>query len=109
MYSTDPSTLTVSYLEQKYELTPPQFAVFEDLASYPGRIRSRQALWESSGLDREYPESNAVDAMLCRIRKRLPQELASRLESVRGAGYRFASTSSATTKRNSESLTSSSL
>jgi DNA-binding winged helix-turn-helix (wHTH) protein len=70
-------------------LTPRQFSIIRLLATQPGRIFSRVEIWEHCWGLTDYPESNAVDAHLRRIRGRLPRDLAHCLITVYGVGYRL--------------------
>ncbi|MEZ0286523.1 MAG: winged helix-turn-helix domain-containing protein [Candidatus Paceibacterota bacterium] len=70
-------------------LTPRQFCVLRLLASQPGRIFTRIEIWEHCWGLSDYPESNAVDAHIRRIRRRVPRDLAACIHTAYGIGYRF--------------------
>lgn len=71
------------------QLTPRQFSIVRLLASSPGRVYTRSELWEHGWGLSDYPESNAIDAHIRRIRRRVPRGLAQCIRSVYGVGYRF--------------------
>lgn len=83
------SDRTMWWAGKELHLTPRQFAIVRLLASQPGRIFSRVEIWEHCWGLADYPESNAVDAHIRRIRRRLPPELGRSIRTAYGVGYRL--------------------
>jgi two-component system, OmpR family, response regulator len=74
------------------DLSPREFALLECLLRHPGTVLSRDQL-----LDHAWPigvavTPNSVDAYVSLLRKRLGPEGGSRIETVRGFGYRLVAT-----------------
>lgn len=74
---------------KEYALTPRQFTIIRLLASQPGRIFSRIEIWEHCWGLADYPESNAVDAHIRRIRRRFPKSFGGVIRTSYGVGYRL--------------------
>ena len=56
----------------------------------PGAIVSREEILEQAWGEREEPMSNTVDVLVARLRKKIDSpKKASRIETVRGVGYRL--------------------
>jgi DNA-binding winged helix-turn-helix (wHTH) protein len=70
-------------------LTAKQLGIVRLLISQPGRIFSRMEIWEHCWGLADYPESNAVDAHIRRIRRKLPPQVGRSIITVYGLGYRF--------------------
>ncbi|MEB3164058.1 MAG: response regulator transcription factor [Prochlorothrix sp.] len=72
------------------ELTNREFNLLEYLMRSPGRVLTRtQILEQVWGYDFN-PQTNVVDVCIQRIRKKIdPADQPSRIENVRGVGYRF--------------------
>lgn len=86
----------VSRAGQRIELTPKEYALLNYLASHPGRVLSRtmiiEHVWDQSfeGL------TNIVDVYVRHLRGKVDDPFPTKLiQTVRGAGYRFADESSA--------------
>jgi two-component system, OmpR family, response regulator QseB len=82
-----PSAHTCSVHGEALALSAREFALLELLASAPGRIYSKDALCERL-YEGEPPASNAIEALVSRLRAKLAEAGASDLiETVRGLGY----------------------
>lgn len=68
------------------DLTAREWALFEALAQRPGQIVSKARLDESLYAFGEEVESNAIEAHVSRIRRKLGAAI---IETVRGVGYRL--------------------
>lgn len=83
------STLTVEREEHNLQLSTREFQLLEYLMRHPRQVLSRdqieQALWEWGS----EPESNAITALVRRLRQRLQMVGANWLETVYGVGYRL--------------------
>jgi DNA-binding response OmpR family regulator len=84
------TTLTVERGEQSLQLSTREFQLLEYLMRHPQQVLSRdqieQALWEWGS----EPESNAITALVRRLRQRLQAVGVSNwLETVYGMGYRL--------------------
>lgn len=83
------STLTLEREEQNLQLSTREFQLLEYLMRHPRQVLSRdqieQALWEWGS----EPESNAITALVRRLRQRLQAVGANWLETVYGIGYRL--------------------
>ncbi len=83
-------TREVKQAETSLELTAREFGLLELLIRSPGRVFTRTQLLEHVwGYDFD-PETNVVDVYIRRVRSKIdPDEGPSRIETVRGVGYRF--------------------
>jgi len=99
-----PSDHSVWWSGKALDLTPRQFSILRLLAGQPGRVFSRLEVWEHCWGLIDYPESNAIDAHIRRIRRRVPAELSNCIEAVYGVGYRFLTHGSQITHLQSERL-----
>ncbi|GAB4324939.1 MAG: response regulator transcription factor [Leptolyngbyaceae cyanobacterium] len=84
------STLTVERGEQNLQLSTREFQLLEYLMRHPQQVLSRvqieQALWEWGS----EPESNAITALVRRLRQRLQAVgVSDWLETIYGMGYRL--------------------
>jgi DNA-binding response OmpR family regulator len=71
-------------------LTPREFAILETLMRRPGGVLSREEILEQAWGEREEPMSNTIDVLVSRLRRKLEAgDSPSRIETVRGAGYRL--------------------
>ncbi|MEP7133140.1 MAG: response regulator transcription factor [Acidobacteriota bacterium] len=71
-------------------LTAREFTILESLMRRPGGILSREEILEQAWGEREEPMSNTIDVLIGRLRKKIDSpEKASRIETVRGMGYRL--------------------
>jgi DNA-binding response OmpR family regulator len=76
--------------DTRVELTPREFNLLELLMRSPGRVYTRTQILEHVwGYDFD-PQTNVVDVYVRRVRKKLGSSSgASRIETVRGVGYRL--------------------
>jgi DNA-binding response OmpR family regulator len=71
-------------------LTAREFSILETLMRRPGSVLSREEILEQAWGEREEPMSNTVDVLVARLRKKLDAHGSfSRIETVRGVGYRL--------------------
>ena len=71
-------------------LTAREFTILELLMRRPGAVVSREEILEQAWGEREEPMSNTIDVLVGRLRKKLDRpRQASRIETVRGSGYRL--------------------
>ena len=71
-------------------LTAREFAILETLMRRPGAVISREEILEEAWGEREEPMSNTVDVLIARLRRKIDTpKKASRIETVRGMGYRL--------------------
>ena len=72
------------------ELTSREFTILELLMRCPGAVVSREEILEQAWGEREEPMSNTIDVLVGRLRRKLDRpKQASRIETVRGMGYRL--------------------
>jgi two-component system copper resistance phosphate regulon response regulator CusR len=72
------------------ELTAREFAILETLLRRPGGVTSREEILEEAWGEREEPMSNTIDVLIGRLRRKVDSpERPSRIETVRGMGYRM--------------------
>lgn len=72
------------------ELTAREFAILEILLRRPGGVSSREEILEEAWGEREEPMSNTIDVLIGRLRRKLDSPgRTSRIETVRGMGYRL--------------------
>ena len=72
------------------ELTAREFAILETLLMRPGGVTSREEILEEAWGEREEPMSNTIDVLIGRLRRKLDSPgRPSRIETVRGMGYRL--------------------
>jgi two-component system copper resistance phosphate regulon response regulator CusR len=71
-------------------LTPREFTILELLMRVPGGVVSREEILEQAWGEREEPMSNTIDVLVGRLRRKVdgPRQ-PSRIETVRGMGYRL--------------------
>ena len=69
------------------ELTAREFMILESLMRSPGAVVSREEILEQAWGEREDPMSNTIDVLVSRLRSKLGAP--SRIETVRGVGYRL--------------------
>ena len=90
----DPATRRVTYTDAagttELRLGPTEFRLLHVLMAHPERVHSRAQLLDRVWGDHVFIEDRTVDVHVKRLREALqPAGLALRLETVRGAGYRF--------------------
>ncbi len=87
----DPVTHRVSAGSRQLLLGPTEFRLLHFLMAHPERVHSRAQLLDRVWGDHVFVEERTVDVHIRRLRKALEPSLHDRfIETVRGAGYRFA-------------------
>lgn len=72
------------------ELTAREFAILETLLKRPEGVTSREEILEEAWGEREEPMSNTIDVLIGRLRRKIDSpSRPSRIETVRGMGYRL--------------------
>jgi two-component system copper resistance phosphate regulon response regulator CusR len=72
------------------ELTAREFAILETLLRRPEGVVSREEILEDAWGEREEPMSNTIDVLIGRLRRKIDSPgRPSRIETVRGMGYRL--------------------
>lgn len=86
----DPARRKVWQNESELGLTAREFAVLEALMHHTGEVRSREQILEEAWGERAEPMSNTIDVLISRLRRKLEARSSpSRIETLRGAGYRL--------------------
>jgi two-component system OmpR family response regulator len=86
-----PSTREVSVGGRRVVLTSKEFALLELLMRHPGQVLSRQQIMDHLWDDESQGNSNIVEVHVKNVRKKLMEAgKDDSIETVRGAGYRFA-------------------
>ncbi len=86
----DPAKRTAWKGDEILQLTAREFAILEALLRKPGAVVSREEILEQAWGEREEPMSNTVDVLVARLRRKLDTPKGpSRIETVRGMGYRL--------------------
>jgi DNA-binding response OmpR family regulator len=76
--------------DRPLELTAREFTILETLMRRPGGTVTREEILEEAWGEREEPMSNTIDVLIGRLRKKIDAPgQASRIETVRGMGYRL--------------------
>lgn len=89
--SLDPSTHRVQANGQNLRLGPTEFRLLHFFMAHPERVFSRTQLLDNIWGDHVFIEERTVDVHIRRLRKALsPTGHDRHIETVRGAGYRFA-------------------
>ncbi|HTO86924.1 MAG TPA: response regulator transcription factor [Thermoanaerobaculia bacterium] len=71
-------------------LTAREYAILEALMRKPNAVITREEILEQAWGEREEPMSNTVDVLVARLRKKIDTpKRPSRIETVRGMGYRL--------------------
>jgi two-component system, OmpR family, response regulator len=71
-------------------LTAREYAILETLMRKPNAVITREEILEQAWGEREEPMSNTVDVLVARLRKKIDTpKRPSRIETVRGMGYRL--------------------
>lgn len=75
---------------RRLELTAREFTILEALMWQPGAVLSREEIMEQAWGEREEPMSNTIDVLVGRLRRKIDAPgRPSRIETVRGMGYRL--------------------
>ncbi|HYB53000.1 MAG TPA: response regulator transcription factor [Thermoanaerobaculia bacterium] len=86
----DPGKRTAWKAGEALVLTAREFAILETLMRRPGAVITREEILEQAWGEREEPMSNTVDVLVARLRRKIDTpKKASRIETVRGMGYRL--------------------
>ncbi|MFN2286096.1 MAG: response regulator transcription factor [Anaerolineae bacterium] len=87
----DPTTHEVTLENRPVDLTPKEFALLYHLSRHPGRVFSRAYLLDEIWGYSAEAYDRTVDTHIYRLRQKLgaESEIASRIVSVRGIGYKF--------------------
>src|SRR6185503_1718374 len=90
----DPGRRTVERDGRPITVTTLEFDLLYFLASRPGRVFSREALMEQVWGSDRVVDDRSIDSLVSRLRRKLEQDPSSPryLQTVWGAGYRFAET-----------------
>jgi DNA-binding response OmpR family regulator len=86
----DPGRRMAWHDDAELSLTAREFAILETLMRRAGSVLSREEILEQAWGEREEPMSNTIDVLIARLRKKLDARgSSSRIETVRGVGYRL--------------------
>ena len=86
----DPGRRTAWRGSETLTLTTREFTILELLMRTPGGVVSREEILEQAWGEREEPMSNTIDVLVGRLRRKLDRpRQPSRIETVRGMGYRL--------------------
>lgn len=88
----DPSELRVWVGQDEVDVPRREFAMLEELMRHPGRVISRQRLFDVVWEGEVDIRSNALEVHVSRLRSRLVSAEGVRLSTVRGRGYRIEAT-----------------
>ena len=87
----DLNAQSVNVNENKIELTSFEYRLIEQLARHQGEVLSKQALTDYLYPHDEDRDSNVLEVMIGRLRRKLdPNGTLQPIETLRGRGYRFA-------------------
>ncbi len=91
-WTLDPTLRRLKDGSTSLELQPREWTLLEVFMKHPGRILTKSFLLEKAWDIQFDPGTNVVDAMVCRLRRKIdePGE-ASRIQTIRGQGYVFKS------------------
>jgi len=86
----DPGRRVAFRAGEALKLTAREFTILELLMRVPGGVVSREEILEQAWGEREEPMSNTIDVLVGRLRRKLDRpKQPSRIETVRGMGYRL--------------------
>jgi DNA-binding response OmpR family regulator len=86
----DPGKRAASKGGEALVLTAREYAILEALMRRPGAVITREEILEQAWGEREEPMSNTVDVLVARLRRKIDTpKKPSRIETVRGMGYRL--------------------
>jgi two-component system, OmpR family, response regulator len=86
----DPGKRAASKGGEVLVLTAREFAILEILMRRPDAVVTREEILEQAWGEREEPMSNTVDVLIARLRRKIDTpKKPSRIETVRGMGYRL--------------------
>jgi two-component system OmpR family response regulator len=73
---------------KKLELQPAEFSLLEYLMRNPGRVVSKTMIMEHVWNYDFDPQTNVVEARICRLRDKVDRDFARKLiQTIRGVGY----------------------
>ncbi|MFT7129862.1 MAG: two-component system response regulator PhoP [Gammaproteobacteria bacterium] len=88
----DTTTNAVYVNQQEIDLTDFEYRLLEQFITHPGKILSRSMLIDRLYDQQDDKDSNVVEVIIARLRKKLDVEGSYRpIETLRGRGYRFKS------------------
>jgi two-component system, OmpR family, phosphate regulon response regulator PhoB len=87
----DAATHRVSWKGKPLKIGPTEFKLLHYLMRHPERVHSRSQLLDKVWGDHVFIEERTVDVHVKRLREALGAVAGASIETVRGAGYRFAS------------------
>ncbi len=85
----DTESLEVRCCNESISLTPKERDILKLLLTNPGKILSRERILSKVWGTNEDPQTNVVDVYMARLRKKLG-DCGESVQTIRGAGYRFA-------------------
>ena len=89
-WSMDPLRRRLKSETESVDLQPREWTLIEVMMAHEGRVLSKRYLLENVWDIRFDPGTNVVDAMICRLRRKIDSPgKASHIETVRGKGYVF--------------------
>jgi len=89
-WSLDPTLRRLYAGDEVVDLQPREWTLLEVLMQNEGRVLTKKFLLEKAWDIHFDPGTNVVDAMLCRLRRKIDSpQAASHIETVRGKGYVF--------------------
>ena len=81
---------TVTRQDKRIDLKPKEFALLEFMMRNPNRILAKEVILRQMWDFRFDPQSNIVDALVCRLRNRIDADFdIKRIQTRRGTGYVF--------------------
>lgn len=84
----NPSSREALLEDRPIDLTKTEYDILHLLLSSPNQVHSRQDILSNLKGDKDMPTSRTIDFQICGLRKKIGN-LGSRLETVRGIGYKF--------------------
>lgn len=89
-WTLDPTLRRLRYESETVELQPREWTLLEVLMQNEGQILTKKFLLEKAWDIRFDPGTNVVDAMICRLRRKVDEPGApSHIQTIRGKGYVF--------------------
>lgn len=85
----DLQTQQVSFNGQILDLTAFEYKLLEFFLSHPGQVLSKAALNDYLYDEDAERDSNVIEVLVGRLRKKMPLENGQLIETLRGRGYRF--------------------
>jgi DNA-binding response OmpR family regulator len=88
-FQVDLANQAISYRGATLSLSKKQYALLNLLLSRCNHVVSRVQIWETVWGLEQYPLANCIDALVTRVRQRLPHKESCKIEQVYGIGYRL--------------------